>query len=68
MTRTWTERRGFVIRASFILNLQTAEFVLLGTESGGDVIEEVNYGERDATAEPRTEQPPSLLIVFSKHV
>jgi hypothetical protein len=43
--------KGFRDACEFHIDLLTAEFGLLGIESGEDVIQQVNDGERDAAAD-----------------
>src|SRR5579863_2950105 len=56
------------MRASFILDLQTAELVLLRTDSEGDVIEEMDDCQRNAAADAGAQQSACLLVVASERV
>src|SRR5271167_3293257 len=68
MTRTCTERSALAMRASFILNLQTAGCELFRIGLREDVIQQVNDKESDAAADSRSDQATGLLVVASKRV
>lgn len=60
--------KGFGDACEFHVNLQTAEFELLRIESGKDVVQEINDGERDAAAERGPEQSASMFVATAKRV
>ena len=60
--------KGFGDACEFHVNLQNCGFELLRIESGEDVVQQVDDGERDAAAERRPEQAPGLFVATPERV